>query len=126
MQDTAAPIHSLSDKERDLVERARRFRREVVAPEAARWERERQQPLEAIRAAAKLGFTAIEVPAEHGGQGARFIAKALIAEELARSCMSFAFSLINTQNVASRVALQGTQAQIARHLAPLVAGERLG
>lgn len=126
MQDAASPISSLSEKERDLLERARRFRHDVVAPEAARWTHEQAQPLAAIRAAAKLGLAAIEVPVEHGGQGARFIAKALIAEELARSCMSFAFSLINTQNTASRVALQGTAAQIARHLTPLVAGERLG
>jgi alkylation response protein AidB-like acyl-CoA dehydrogenase len=109
-----------------LLEKARRFRREVVAAEAARWERERIVPREALRAAARLGLTGIEVPHEQGGAGAGFLAKTLIAEELARSCMAFAFSLINTQNLAARIARHGNPAQIARYLAPLLAGERIG
>lgn len=126
MTPLASPIELLTPPERALLDSARRFRLEHVAPNAAAWERARQVPAETIRAAARLGLTAIEVPREHGGQGAGFIAKTLIAEELARSCMAIAFSLINTQNVASRIALQGNAAQIARHLAPLVAGERMG
>ena len=109
-----------------LLEKARRFRREVVAPNAARWERERIVPREALRAAALLGLTGIEVPSEQGGAGAGFLAKTLIAEELARSCMAFAFSLINTQNLAARIARHGSPAQNARYLAPLLAGERIG
>ncbi len=126
MDPLASPIELLRPDERALVEAARRFGREQVAPHAAEWERARQVPRDAIRAAARLGLTAIEVPQAQGGQGAGFLAKTLIAESLARSCMGFAFSLVNTQNVASRVALQGNPAQIERHLAALIAGERMG
>ncbi|HUJ96679.1 MAG TPA: acyl-CoA dehydrogenase family protein [Stellaceae bacterium] len=126
MDEASSPIASLTVAERALLDRARRFRRDYVAPRAALWERERALPQEAIREAARLGLTAIEVPEAQGGQGAGFMAKTLIAEELARSCMGFAFSLINTQNVAARIARQGTPAQIARYLAPLIAGERRG
>jgi alkylation response protein AidB-like acyl-CoA dehydrogenase len=109
-----------------FLEKARRFRREVVAVEAARWERERIMPRGALRAAARLGLGGIEVPREQGGAGAGFMAKTLIAEELARSCMAFAFSLINTQNLAARIARHGSPAQIARYLPLLLAGERIG
>jgi alkylation response protein AidB-like acyl-CoA dehydrogenase len=126
MSDAFSPIDLLNERERAVFERARRFGRDYVAPRAAAWERARAVPPEAIREAALLGLTAIEVPAAQGGAGAGFIAKTLIAEELSRSCMAFAFSLANTQNAAARVARQGTPAQIARHLAPLIAGERLG
>jgi alkylation response protein AidB-like acyl-CoA dehydrogenase len=126
MDEVSSPIASLTAAERALLDRARRFRRDYVAPRAAVWERERALPQEAIREAARHGLTAIEVPEAQGGQGAGFMAKTLIAEELARSCMGFAFSLINTQNTAARIARQGTLAQIARHLAPLIAGERRG
>lgn len=119
-------IELLTREERALLETAQRFRRDYVAARAGEWERQRQVPREAIGEAARLGFTAIEVPREQGGQGAGFIAKALIAEELARSCMGFAFSLLNTQNVAARIARSGNRAQIERYLAPLIAGERLG
>jgi alkylation response protein AidB-like acyl-CoA dehydrogenase len=126
MSSLSSPIELLTPPERALLDAARRFRHEQVAPHAAAWERARQVPRETIRAAARLGLAAIEVPQAQGGQGAGFVAKALIAEELSRSCMAFAFSLINTQNVASRIATQGSAAQIERYLAPLVAGERLG
>src|SRR6516225_7654008 len=109
-----------------LLETARRFRREQVAPHAGRWERERSVPRETLRAAARLGLTGIEVPPELGGQGAGFLAKTRIAEEISRSCMAFAFSLINTQNAAARIARHGSKAQIERYLAPLIAGERIG
>lgn len=126
MEDALSPIASLTAAERALLDRTRQFRRDVAAPQAASWERARLVPREIIRKAARLGLTAIEVPEALGGQGAGFVAKTLVAEELARSDMGLAFSLINTQNAASRVARQGTQAQIARHLAPLIAGERMG
>jgi alkylation response protein AidB-like acyl-CoA dehydrogenase len=126
MDEASSPIASLTVAERALLDRARRFRRDYVAPRAPLWERERALPQEAIREAARLGLTAIEVPEAQGGQGAGFMAKTLIAEELARSCMGSAFSLINTQNVAARIARQGTPAQIARYLAPLIAGEQRG
>lgn len=126
MEDALSPIASLTAAERALLDRTRQFRRDVAAPQAASWERARLVPREIIREAARLGLTAIEVPEALGGQGAGFVAKTLVAEELARSDMGLAFSLINTQNAASRVARQGTQAQIARHLAPLIAGERMG
>jgi alkylation response protein AidB-like acyl-CoA dehydrogenase len=118
--------HLLTAEERALIETAAAFRREIVAPQAAAWERARTVPLAAIRAAAGLGLTGIEVSRALGGQGASFAAKALIAEELARSCMAFAFSLINTQNMAGTVARMGTPEQIERYLPRLLAGEILG
>jgi alkylation response protein AidB-like acyl-CoA dehydrogenase len=126
MTQSAAVGDGLTPEERALLAAAQRFRREVVAPNAGAWERARQVPREVIRAAAAIGLTAIEVPRALGGQGAGFIAKTLIAEELARSCMGIAFSLINTQNIATRIARAGHPAQIARFLAPLVAGEMTG
>lgn len=117
---------SLSVEEHALLDRAARFRRDHVAPRAAEWEHARIVPRDSLRAAARLGLTAIETPRTQGGHGAGFIAKAAIAEELARSCMAFAFSLINTQNVAARIASTGTPLQIERYLAPLLAGELIG
>jgi alkylation response protein AidB-like acyl-CoA dehydrogenase len=125
---TQAPplLELLTPEERALLATAHRFRRDYLAPRAAEWERRRQVPREALREAARCGLTGIEVPRELGGQGAGFVAKTLIAEELARSCMGFAFSVINTQNVAARLARAGNPAQIERHLTPLIAGEASG
>ncbi|HUH86157.1 MAG TPA: acyl-CoA dehydrogenase family protein [Stellaceae bacterium] len=124
--ETFSPIDRLTPEEQTLLAAAQRFRREMVAAHAGAWERERRVPPEVIREAARIGLTGIEVPRQYGGQGAGFIAKTLVAEELARSCMGIAFSLVNTQNVATRLAAAGRPAQIERYVGPLVAGEMSG
>jgi alkylation response protein AidB-like acyl-CoA dehydrogenase len=126
MTATSPLAASLGAEERALLDSAARFRRDLVAPRAAAWEHARTVPRDSLREAARLGLTAIEVPRAQGGHGAGFVAKAAIAEELARSCMAFAFSLINTQNVATRIASTGTAPQVERYLAPLLAGELIG
>lgn len=104
----------------------REFRRSHVQPQAARWESERRIPVDALRSAAAAGLLGVETPREQGGLGFGFRAKLAMAEELARSDMAFAFSLVNTQNVASRLA----KSPVARHreeLAPaLLRGELFG
>lgn len=109
-----------------LIEAVAAFRDREIAPNAARWERERRVPVEALRAAAALGLTGIEVPRELGGLGARFSVKVRIAEVLSEADMAFAFSLINTQNIAARLARGGTPAMRERYLAALLKAERFG
>ncbi len=116
----------LSQAESRLLGLAREFSRREVAPNAARWERERSYPREAIRAAAALGLARIQVPAEHGGLELRFRAKVRIMEEIARDDFAFAFALVNTHNAASRLARDGNDSQRARFLAGLLRGELIG
>lgn len=116
----------LTAEESGLLEVARDFSRREVAPNAARWERERIYPREAIRAAAALGLTRIQIPAELGGLALRFRAKLRIVEEIARDDFAFAFALVNTHNAASRLARDGTEGQRARYLDGLLRGELIG
>ncbi|MEK7750784.1 MAG: acyl-CoA dehydrogenase family protein [Acidobacteriota bacterium] len=116
----------LEPAESRLLDAARDFSRREVAPNAARWERERSYPREAIRAAAALGLARIQIPAALGGLDLRFRAKLRIVEELARDDFGFAFALVNTHNAASRLARDGTDAQRARYLQGLLRGELIG
>jgi len=116
----------LTADERALVETARRFAREVVMPNAARWERERRMPLDTLKQAAALGFARIQVSTAHGGLGMSFFAKLRVAEELSHGCMGFAFSLINLHNAAWRIALEGKPDHLARYLPALMRADRLG
>ncbi|MEX0838719.1 MAG: acyl-CoA dehydrogenase family protein, partial [Parvibaculum sp.] len=102
---------ALTANETALIDRAAAFARNTVAPNAAGWERARRQPVEALREAAALGLAALEVPREAGGPGHRYMVKLALCEEMSRADMAFTFSLVNTQNVAARLALSPT----ARH-----------
>ena len=62
---------------------------------------------------------------EHGGLDLGYRAKLRLVEELSRTCMAFAFSLVNTHNVAAKIAHHGSSTQAEKYLPGLLAGERI-
>ncbi|MFL6652237.1 MAG: acyl-CoA dehydrogenase family protein [Sulfurifustaceae bacterium] len=115
-----------NDRENDLLERARRFRESFVVTNAAGWEAAHEVPVAALRAAAEQGLLGVETPTALGGLGHRYRVKLALAEELARGDMAFTFSLINTQNVAARLAASRTARHREAHVPALIRGEVFG
>jgi alkylation response protein AidB-like acyl-CoA dehydrogenase len=76
----------LTAEEAALAERARRFGAEVLAPRAARWDREASFPVDNYRDMHGNGLLAVCVPKQDGGLGAGFRAYCLAAAELGRFC----------------------------------------
>jgi alkylation response protein AidB-like acyl-CoA dehydrogenase len=109
-----------------LFRRTADFARDVVAPSAATWERERRIGREAIEAGAAIGLARIQVPREHGGLDLPFSAKARVTELLAAADFAFAFSMINTQNIAARLAREARPEVAARWVPDLSAGRAIG
>lgn len=116
----------LTADEAALLDCAAAFSRDIVAPNAARWERERRQPVEALREAAALGLLRLETPKEAGGLGHRYMVKLALCEEMSRADMAFAFSLVNTQNVAARLAYSATARHRDEHVPALMSGGTFG
>jgi alkylation response protein AidB-like acyl-CoA dehydrogenase len=116
----------LTLNEAALIERAATLARELVTPNAARWERERRIGYEALAAAVDLGLTRLQVPASFGGLDQSFSCKAQVAEVLAAGDFGFTMSLINTQNVAANLARNAHPDVAARYVPDLIAGRRLG
>lgn len=109
-----------------FIERVQAFAREVVAPGAIRWERERRIGREAIEAAAALGLCRLELSRERGGLGLPFSTKARVTEALASADFGFAMSLVNTHNIAVKLAREASPAVAARYLPGLMAGTLIG
>jgi alkylation response protein AidB-like acyl-CoA dehydrogenase len=76
----------------DLIERARRFGANVLAPRAAQHDRDASFPIENFRDMHKEGLLAICVPRAEGGAGASFRTYCLAAAELGRYCGATALS----------------------------------
>ncbi|MGK7863506.1 acyl-CoA dehydrogenase family protein [Falsiroseomonas sp. E2-1-a4] len=76
----------LTQFEADLTARARDFGARVLAPRAARWDREASFPIDNYRDMHSEGLLGICIPAEEGGVGADFRAYCLTAAELGRYC----------------------------------------
>jgi alkylation response protein AidB-like acyl-CoA dehydrogenase len=119
----------MSSEDTDIArirEAASAFAAEHVAPRAARWAAERRMGLESLAAAAEAGLLALEVPAAFGGQGAGFKAKLALVEALAAESYDFAFSLINTHNVAAKLARDAAPELAWRYVPALMRAERVG
>jgi alkylation response protein AidB-like acyl-CoA dehydrogenase len=116
----------LTAAEREVLARARRFRREVITPNAASWERERRMPVEALRAAAAEDFLKLEVPEAQGGLGQRYLLKLAMVEEMSRGDMPFTFSMVNTHNVAARLAVSPSERHRRTHVPALMRAEIFG
>ncbi len=110
-----------------LLARAEKFRTTTLESGAFAWEfTDRGPNVAALREAARLGMTGIEVDRDLGGLGFGFREKVRIAEILSRSSIGFAFSLINTQNVAARLGTTGSDRHRDTYLPDLLVGRRFG
>jgi alkylation response protein AidB-like acyl-CoA dehydrogenase len=88
---TDAPIFDprgfrLTPLEAELTARAREFSARVLAPRAARWDREASFPTDNYADMAREGWLGICIPREKGGLGADFRAYCLAAAEFGRHC----------------------------------------
>ncbi|WP_431282014.1 acyl-CoA dehydrogenase family protein [Humitalea sp. 24SJ18S-53] len=88
---TASPIFDpaawrLTPFEAGLVQRAQEFSARVLAPRAARWDRDAAFPAENYADMHREGWLGICVPQAEGGMGAGFRAYCLAAAEFGRHC----------------------------------------
>jgi alkylation response protein AidB-like acyl-CoA dehydrogenase len=110
----------------DIVERARRFAAEYVAPHAARWHREGRMQVEALKAAAAQGLLAFQTSRAWGGSEISFHDKLRLLEALARHSYDFAFGLTNTAGCAARIAQEMPRPVAERYVPAMLKGERFG
>src|SRR5882672_2188567 len=82
----------LSDVAAELIGKARRFGRRVLAPRAAQHDRDATFPIENFRDMHGEGLLAICIPKSSGGLGADFQTYSLAAAELGRFCGATALS----------------------------------
>lgn len=106
----------------DFLEAVRSFARQVVAQGAADWARG-QPPAQSVwREAGRIGLTRIEVPVAHGGLGLGFRARLEACAIVAAVDFGLAMALVNTHNVALRIALSAPDAVARAVLPELVTG----
>lgn len=120
------PTDGLSDTQRQIVDLAREFAREHIAPHAAEWDRTRAFPRPVIDELGRLGFLGMTVPERYEGMGIDTVTYLLALEEIAAADASIAVS-ISIQNAipATMLVRHGTPAQQERWLKPLARGELL-
>ncbi|HKQ27937.1 MAG TPA: acyl-CoA dehydrogenase family protein, partial [Burkholderiales bacterium] len=104
----------------------RRFAAEQLAPNAARWDRDKAFPREALKGLAAMGLYGVAIAEEWDGAGLDYSALATACEEIAAGDCSTATIIAVNNLVAGIVAGYGNDAQKNRFLRPLAKGELLG
>jgi butyryl-CoA dehydrogenase len=110
----------------EIRETVRRFATEQLAPHAARWDRDKEFPREALKGLAAMGLYAVAVPEEWSGAGLGYSALAIACEEIsAGDCATATIVSVNNL-VAGILAGYGNEAQKRQYLVPFGRGEILG
>jgi len=117
---------SLTEEQRAFQATARQFAREEMMPHVRDWDEKEIFPVEALRAAAALGFAGIYVRDDIGGSGLNRLDAALIFEELAQGCTSTAAYLSIHNMVAWMIDRFGGDEQRRRFLPKLCSMEHFG
>ncbi len=115
----------LSTAEREvLIESAREFARNEIAPLVSGYDRGEAFPAELVRKAAKLGWVGAAVPEEYGGSDLDWVSFAGLIEELSRVCHIVGLAVSMPSGlVGGGILRYGTEEQKQKYIPPLVAGE---
>jgi len=110
----------------EIREAVRRYAREELAPHAARWDRDKEFPREALKGLAAMGLYGVAIPEQWGGAGLGYSALAVACEEIAAGdCATSTIVAVN--NLAAGIVNgYGNDSQKNRFLRPLARGEMLG
>ena len=110
----------------EIREAVRRFAAAELAPNAARWDRDKEFPRAALDGLAAMGLYGVAIPEEWGGAGLGYGALAVACEEIAAGDCATA-TIVSVNNlVAGILAGYGNDAQKEQFLRPLSQGKLLG
>jgi alkylation response protein AidB-like acyl-CoA dehydrogenase len=118
---------TLTDKQREVQESARRFAREEVAPLAREADETGVFPIHLVKRMGELGFLGGPLPAEYGGSAMDTLSFTLVSEELGWADGSVrGFVAVHSSLVSQCINDWGTEAQKRAILPKLIAGEWIG
>ncbi len=117
----------LPDQHQMIRDALRDFSQQQLAPNAARWDREKTFPREALEQLAQLGAFGVAVPEALGGAGLDYLALAIVVEEIAAGDGGTSTIIsVNNCPVCSIGMAYANDAQKEQWLRPLAAGGMLG
>ena len=117
----------LSETQQQIVDLAREFAAEHIAPFAAEWDRTKTFPRDLIRQMGELGFFGMLIPEQYDGLGLDTLTYLMVMEEISTADAASAISLGVHNSLPTQMLLRhGTEAQKDRWLRPMARGELLG
>jgi alkylation response protein AidB-like acyl-CoA dehydrogenase len=124
----SAPLPSmfrLTDDQRRLKERARRFAEEVVASYVEEMDRTNNYPWPLVKAMVGERFMGMTIGPKYGGDGRSLLDVVLVVEEIAKVCGTVARIVVDgNMGIVRAIDRFGTEAQRRRYLPMVLEGEK--
>src|SRR6185295_12580048 len=116
----------LTETQALIRDTARKFAREVVAPQARKLDREEIFPKDVYPKLGELGLLGVNIPEAYGGAAAGVVSYALAMIEISAACASTSVGMAVTNMAAELINAYGDEAQKKRHVTRLASGEYAG
>lgn len=116
----------LSEEQQLVRQTARKFAQEVLAPQAADFDRSGEIPMSIYRQIAELGLMGVTLPDSLGGAEAGAVAYSLVIRELAGASSAATVAVAVTNMVGEVINAYGTESQRGKYIPLLTAGRSLG
>jgi alkylation response protein AidB-like acyl-CoA dehydrogenase len=110
----------------EIRDAVRRYATEQIAPHAARWDRDKEFPREALKGLAAMGLYGVAIPEQWGGAALDYTALAVACEEIAAGDCATATIVAVNNLVAGILNGYGSDAQKKTFLKDLSQGKILG
>ena len=120
-------LNPLTEQQQQIIDLARRFAADEIAPHAARWDREACFDRGVADKLGALGFLGMMIPEEWDGLGLDTLTYLMALEEIAVADASTAVLMSVHNSLPTQMLLNfGTDEQRERFLRPMARGERIG
>lgn len=116
----------LSEKEKEIIGRAKRFIKEEIEPLTPKIEKKDDYPSDLMKKMADAGFLGISIPKEYGGMGHTNLIAILIAEELGKAANVCAWPVFMNNSVAETLYHWGPDHIRKSFVPPLCDGTAIG
>ncbi len=113
---------ALTDEQEMIRDLARKFAREVIAPNAAEFDARVEFPKDIVAQARELGLMNVSVPAEFGGTGGSVLDLILVAEQLGWGCSGIGLAILLNNLAADPVNIAANEEQRRKYFSRLAEG----
>jgi len=116
-----------TDDERLLAQTMRDFAEAELGPLAAGWDEREEFPWASLEALTRMDLMGLTMPTEFGGSGASYAEMVIVAEEIARVCMTTSTTHLTHLSLSeASIDRFGSSEQRQRFLPAMASGDKLG